>query len=156
MFRKLHEDKVERSSPEFKDARVTSCSSVFMRNGQAVAMAFKTAKKLDFGTNNAKSSERQSFSSAVYKQRPNLHAGMYKKPLEPYHPNAYRSRLPSPTIIMPYKNSSSICIGDRSSFNTHQFKTTNQNEYDAPKKAITSNTGILAEVKKYKKAIQAL
>ena len=81
---------------------------------------------------------------------------MFKKPLEPYHPNAYRSRLPSPTIVMPYKNSSSLCIGDRSSFNKRQFKTTAQNEYDQPKKAITSNTGILAEVKKHKKAIQAL
>jgi hypothetical protein len=42
-----------------------------------------------------------------------LHAGMEKKPLESYHPNAHRNRLPSPTIIMPYKNASQIVIGDR-------------------------------------------
>lgn len=50
----------------------------------------------------------------VYKVRSNLHAGMIKKPLEPYHPLAHRSRLPSPTVVMPYKNSSQIVIGDRS------------------------------------------
>jgi len=38
---------------------------------------------------------------------------MIKKPLEPYSMHAHRSRLPSPTLIMPYKNSSQIVIGDR-------------------------------------------
>jgi hypothetical protein len=51
--------------------------------------------------------------SDTFKPRANLHAGMIRKPLEPYHPNAARSRLPSPTIVMPYKNSSQIVIGDR-------------------------------------------
>ena len=49
----------------------------------------------------------------MFKQRGNLHAGMARKPLEAYHPNAHRSRLPQPTIVMPYKNSSQIVIGDR-------------------------------------------
>ncbi len=51
--------------------------------------------------------------SDMYKQRMNLHAGMARKPLGAYHPNAHRSRLPQPTIVMPYKNSSQIVIGDR-------------------------------------------
>lgn len=49
----------------------------------------------------------------IFKVRANNHAGMIDKPLEAYHPLAYRSRLPSPTIVMPYKNSSQIVIGDR-------------------------------------------
>ena len=49
----------------------------------------------------------------VFKVRQNLHAGMPRKPLEPYHPNAHRSRLSSPTVVMPYKTSSQIVIGDR-------------------------------------------
>ena len=44
--------------------------------------------------------------SATYKQRDVLHAGMAKKPLGPYNPNAQRSQLPKATIVMPYKNSS--------------------------------------------------
>jgi len=54
-----------------------------------------------------------SIDSDTFKPRANLHAGMIRKPLEPYHPNAHRSRLPSPTLVMPYKNSSQIVIGDR-------------------------------------------
>ena len=49
----------------------------------------------------------------MFKMRNNLHAGMARKPLGAYHPNAPRSRLPQATIVMPYKNSSQIVIGDR-------------------------------------------
>jgi hypothetical protein len=54
-------EKIDKSSPDFKDTRVTSCSSVFMKNGQAVCVAFKTSKKSDAGVP-VKSSERASFS----------------------------------------------------------------------------------------------
>ena len=54
---------------------------------------------------------------------------MLKKPLEPYHPNAFRSRLPQPTVVMPYKNSSQIVIGDRSTYYKRQFVSTNMNLY---------------------------
>ena len=54
-----------------------------------------------------------------------MHAGMLKKPLEPYHPFSFRSRLPQPTVVMPYKNSSQIVIGDRSSDDKRLFKTVN-------------------------------
>ena len=45
--------------------------------------------------------------------RAELHCGYEKKPLEPYHPHAYRSRLYQPSFVGPYKNSSQIVIGDR-------------------------------------------
>lgn len=51
--------------------------------------------------------------SDIFKVRPSLHAGMVQKPLERYDPLAYRSRLPSPSVVMPYKNSSQIVLGDR-------------------------------------------
>lgn len=50
----------------------------------------------------------------MYKLRNELHVGAGKKPLEPYNPNSYRSRLYQPQVTMPYKNSSQIVIGDRS------------------------------------------
>jgi len=80
----------------------------------------------------------------VFKVRPSLHAGMVEKPLEPYHPLAYRSRLPTATVVMPYKNSSQIVIGDRSSHYKRLFVTTNQNTFQQPKREITSNSGIIA------------
>ena len=85
-----------------------------------------------------------------------LHAGMLKKPLEPYSPNAHRSRLPSPTVIMPYKNSSSIMIGDRASENRRQFITSNTNSFNNPSLMNTSNGGIISEKTKWKKHLQDL
>lgn len=41
-----------------------------------------------------------------------MHTGMAKKPLMPYHPNAYRNRLMQPTIVMPNSNASQLVIGD--------------------------------------------
>ena len=73
-----------------------------------------------------------------------LHAGMVCKPLEPYHPLAYRSRLPSPTVVMPYKNSSQIVLGDRSSHYKRLFVTTNQNTFEKPRHSFSSNPGIVA------------
>lgn len=74
------------------------------------------------------------------------HTGMTKKPLSMYNPNAKRSKLPVPTIVMPYKNSSQIVIGDRSSYNKLQFRTTNQMHQQAPdlQDAVT-NGGIQAK-----------
>ena len=36
----LHEDKMRNSAYPFKDARITSCSGVLLRNGKAVCVAF--------------------------------------------------------------------------------------------------------------------
>ena len=80
-------------------------------------MAFKNGAPKPVDLNEKKLQEVTSFSQEQYKPRDNLHAGMIKKPLEPYHPNAFRSRLPLPTVVMPYKNSSSVVIGDRSTYN---------------------------------------
>jgi len=115
-----------------------------------VAIGFKApadARPKDLNKN--KSSEVTSSSFDTFKPRANLHAGMIRKPLEPYHPNAARSRLPSPTIVMPYKNSSQIVIGDRSSFNKRQFTTTHGNNFVKPVNSMTQqNPGISAEATK--------
>ena len=75
---------------------------------------------------------------------------MLKKPLEPYHPNAFRSRLPQATVVMPYKNSSQIVIGDRSSDDKRLFKTMNHLMQVKPnlENAVT-NGGILAAQTKW-------
>lgn len=46
---------------------------------------------------------------------------MNRKPLMKYNPNAPRSRLPQPSVVMPYKNSSQIVIGDRASHKPQHF-----------------------------------
>ena len=82
--------------------------------------------------------------SDTYKTRPKPHAGMGNKPLHGYDPNAYRNRLMQAEVVMPYKNSSQITIGDRSSFYSRQFVTTNSNVFTNPKQMISPNTGITA------------
>ncbi len=74
------------------------------------------------------------------------HVGMSKKPLHAYHPNAKRSQLPVATIVMPYKNSSQIVIGDRTSYNKLQMRSTNQQFQVAPDvHDSVTNGGILAQ-----------
>ena len=81
---------------------------------------------------------------------------MLKKPLEPYHPNSFRSRLPQPTVVMPYKNSSSIVIGDRSTYNKRQFVSTHMNMFVKPKPFETTNSGIVADTTQRVKYMQQL
>ena len=82
---------------------------------------------------------------------------MAKKPLMPYNANAVRSQLPKPTVVMPYKNSSQIVIGDRATLDRRQFRTTNslfQSKPDLHEK--TTNGGILAERIKWQHAHQVM
>ena len=107
MTKQLHEQKMLKSNTNFKNTRVTSGSAVLMKNGKNVCVGFRAPvddRPADPRAN--RSSEVASMSQDTFKVRANLHAGMIKKPLERYHPDAHRSRLPSPTVIMPYKNSS--------------------------------------------------
>ena len=121
----VHDKKASESAAVFKNAKITSCSRILQKNGENVALAFNNGAGKPVDLNAKRLPEVTSISQDQFKVRENLHAGMLKKPLEPYHPNAFRSRLPQPTVVMPYKNSSQIVIGDRSSHNKHHFKTVN-------------------------------
>merc|ERR1712151_144381 len=145
--RAIHNEKLNKSNANFKNTRVTSCSGVLMKNGKAVAMCFNQPPKCYKKEGDPlKSSETTSIAADMFKMRSNLHAGMARKPLGAYHPNAPRSRLPQPTIVMPYKNSSQIVIGDRSSYYKRQFVTTSANTFSGKAAPITSNPGIVSEV----------
>lgn len=137
-----HQSKINSSADLFKNTRVTSCSQVLQKNGKAVCLAFNNCAPKT--SEEKQTTDLVSFSQDHYKVREHLHAGMMKKPLEPYHPNAFRSRLPQPTVVMPYKNSSSIVIGDRSTYYKRQFLSTNQNLYGEPKQFASTNPGIIS------------
>ena len=129
---KFKQIKYEKSNPYFRDCKVTTCSHILTGiDGRSLAMAFpleKTGwKNPNSHQNMNKSSEIESLMRSTYQYHPNLHAGMMQKPLERYDPNAFRSRLPVATIVMPHKNSSQIVIGDKSSVYKRHFVTTNQN-----------------------------
>ena len=140
----------------FKNTKIASCSSILSKNGQNVCLAFSNGAPKPIDLNQKKSSETSSLSAQHFQVREQLHAGMMKKPLEPYHPNSFRSRLPKPTVVMPYKNSSQIVIGDRSTYYKRQYISTNQNTFGKPKPFETCNSGIIAEQTSRVKHLQEL
>ncbi len=102
----------------FKDTKVDSCSRILVRNGNTVAVPFsivnsKGKSLQNYKTEPGRCSEAASVYRKDYKIKPNMHVGMEKKPLVPYHPESYRSRLPVGGIIMSHKNKSVVEIGDR-------------------------------------------
>ena len=150
------EQKIAGSAPMFKNTRVVSCSRVLQKGGKSICMAFNNGTVKPTDPNANKLPEITSFAADTYQKRDTLHAGMAKKPLSIYHPNAFRSRLPQPTVVMPYKNSSSIVIGDRSTFNRRQFVSTASNHFVKPRAFETSNSGIIAAQTIRGKYLQAM
>ena len=80
----------------------------------------------------------------AYQKRAIEHCGVVKKKLCRYNPNAVRSRLPQATIVMPYKNSSQIVIGDRSNTYARRFVSNNKNMQTAYTFQNHENPGISA------------
>ena len=90
----LLNDKTMKSAAMFKNTKITSCSKILQKNGQNVCLAFSNGAAKPVDLSSKRLTEVTALSQDQYKVRENLHAGMIKKPLEPYHPNAFRSRLP--------------------------------------------------------------
>ena len=139
-----HDSKIQKSAAMFKNTRITSCSRVLLKNGKSICMGFNVGATKPVDPNASKLTENISLAAEHYKQRDTLHCGMLKKPLSTYHPNAFRNRLPQPTVVMPYKNSSSIVIGDRSTINRRQYVSMSMNTFAKPKPFESSNQGIIA------------
>ena len=134
-----HDAKISASDAMFKNTRVTSCRRALIKNGTSIAMGFNVGAPKPVNANANKPPESTSFSAEQFKQRDTLHCGMLKKPLSLYHPNAFRNRLPQPTVVMPYKNSSSIVIGDRSTMNKRQYISMSMNTFTKPRPFESSN-----------------
>ena len=141
--------KATSSSPFFRTTKVDSCQFVKTYNGVPFAVAYpqkKTGYKApNSWVNQRRSSETASHNAKTYKPVPAMHAGMRTKPLVPYDPFSYRSRLPTADFIIPYQNSSQVEIGDRSAPLKNHFKTTTGSYMAAPDlQDYTSNQGIVA------------
>jgi hypothetical protein len=149
--------KSTKSPKFFQTTRVDSCQYVSTKNGQTVAVSFpvtKTGYKApNSWANQNRSSEIVSHAGATYKVHASMHAGMPRKPLGAYHPDSYRSRLPTAEYVAPYRNASQFEIGDRTATSAKAvFRTTNQALHGA-KNIIEglTNQGIIAEKTKWHK-----
>jgi len=135
----------------FKDSKIDSCSHVLVKNGTSVAVPFdiKNSKGrglLSFKIQPSLSSEVESIYRKDYSVKPDMHVGMSKKPLVPYHPLSYRNRLPTSYVIMPHKNKSVVEIGDRGTVNRKQWVTSHMDNFNKPKTLPISNTGIISDM----------
>ena len=83
-----------------------------------------------------------------YTPYPNMHCGMGKKPLIPYDPSSYRSRLPIGGIVMSHKNKSLIEIGVGGLINRKQWASTYKDTFRWPRMTPVSNPGILSDMAK--------
>ncbi|OMJ68238.1 hypothetical protein SteCoe_34384 [Stentor coeruleus] len=149
--------KSTKSPKFFQSTRVDSCQYVATKNGQTVAVSFpvtKTGYKApNSWANQKRSSETISHSGATYRVHTDMHAGMPTKPLVPYNPNSYRSRLPSADYVAPYRNASQFEIGDRTACSAKTvFRTSNQSLLVSKNilEGLT-NQGIIAEKTKWHK-----
>jgi hypothetical protein len=135
--------KSEQTIPYFRTTRVSSCADIVRRGGHFFALPFTASKQK---ADDEKLLERRSMAHEAYQVRQNLHLGMRTKPLERYTPTAFRSRMRTEDYVMPYKNSSSIVLGDRSQKAAKHFVTTSQNFMQKPRTTYTTNAGILSEI----------
>ena len=131
----------------FADSKVGTCMHVMAKNGHTVAVPFHSPNSLD----HPQQTERRSMSHEVHRVRNLHHAGMLQKPLQPYSPLAQRSRLKTQGFVVPYKNSSTVVIGDRRFKDRRQFLTMAQNMMKVPDVPLTTNPGIISEKNRWKK-----
>lgn len=138
----MNSSKADKSVDFFKESKVDTCSYVKVIHGQPIAVAYQSSGQ--HRANDSIPIDKRSFSHDVHRIRNHLYAGMKDKPLQPYHPDAQRSRLRTEDFKIPYKNSSSVVIGDRASTYKKHFVTTAKLLLKKPKQSYTSNIGILS------------
>ncbi|KAM3128327.1 hypothetical protein pb186bvf_019570 [Paramecium bursaria] len=147
--------KNQKSAEFFKGTRVSSCSYVRVKQGNAEAVPFYEVADRTPPEHETKSTYTQSLYSDTYKVRPNLHVGSATKLLEPYHPEAFRNRLPIADAPILTKNASQVELGERHFNVKRHFLSTAANVYgNFGKFGNVTNPGILSEKTKWHHHLQ--
>ena len=138
----------------FNNSRVGSCSYVLVKNGQCLAMPFSIINRRGRGLNHFKTipekmATNKSTYMADYITVGNMHCGMAKKPLVPYDPESYRSRLPINGIVSGAAiNRSYLELGNSNLINRKQWKSTYKDSYRRPELVPVTNLGIASDMAK--------
>ena len=140
----------EKTHQFFKNSKIESCSHVLVKNGQTLAIPYNIVNQKGNGLTHyktipMKSSELMSIYRKDYSIKPHLHCGMKNKPLEPYNPTSYRSRLPNTDYVISHKNKSSFEIGNPNTVSRKQWVSTTKDYYQTPVFLPICNTGILSD-----------
>ncbi|CAJ1461585.1 unnamed protein product [Effrenium voratum] len=93
--------------------------------------------------------------AAQFREMPYCYASMDRKPLMPYTPNAFRSRLAVDDAPVPYKNSSTIEFDDGiHTCHKRRFQTTNMTFYTGEPCDPRSNQGVIADHTRFRRFMQ--
>ena len=133
-------------------SKVGSTTGIVTHCGQVLAKPHKVAVKPVQARRNVLTSEyRQQF-----KPRVAQHAGRANKPLAPYAPDAYRSRLDHSAHVAISRNASNVHFdGGLSVVHKRRFKTTHQLSYTGEPVDWRSNQGVLSlNTKLYRKSLE--
>eukprot|EP00440_Ansanella_granifera_P067626 gb/GFBE01073361.1/.p1 GENE.gb/GFBE01073361.1/~~gb/GFBE01073361.1/.p1 ORF type:complete len:189 (+),score=22.63 gb/GFBE01073361.1/:1-567(+) len=94
--------------------------------------------------------------AARFREMPYCYASMDRKPLMPYDPNAFRSRLAVDDAPVPYKNSSTIEFSDGiHTCHKRRFQTTNSTFYTGEPCDPRSNAAVIADEVRFRRFMQA-
>lgn len=140
-----------RTHPYFYNTKVGSCSYVIVNNNQTKAITFNIRNSKGNGLNHFKKmpkklEELKTIYNKDYKQIPELHCGMSKKPLMPYDPKCSRNRLPLYGVVMGMNNRSYFTIGNSNFINRKQWCSSYKDNYKWPKILPINNPGISSDI----------
>eukprot|EP00933_Yihiella_yeosuensis_P061087 TRINITY_DN63915_c0_g1_i1.p1 TRINITY_DN63915_c0_g1~~TRINITY_DN63915_c0_g1_i1.p1 ORF type:complete len:235 (-),score=26.30 TRINITY_DN63915_c0_g1_i1:381-983(-) len=95
--------------------------------------------------------------AARFREMPYCYASMDRKPLMPYHPNAFRSRLAIEDCPVPYKNASTIDFNDGiHTCRKRRFVTTNSVHFGGEPCDPRTNQGVISEEVRFRRFMQDL
>eukprot|EP00742_Colponemidia_sp_Colp-10_P001584 GILJ01001703.1.p1 GENE.GILJ01001703.1~~GILJ01001703.1.p1 ORF type:complete len:196 (+),score=25.49 GILJ01001703.1:168-755(+) len=143
----------------FENTKVKSSQKIVMHNGQPVAIPFPhkaTGYKAKNSYENMPRTEGTSSYRRDFTQKREFHTGMKEKPLEPYNPNALRSRLWVEPLKIPVFNASQIKMKAGHHVASRRFVTNHKNEHCADTVDPTTNQGIVSMKTKFRHHMQAL
>ena len=136
----------------YKKARVGSARKIIVRNGIPKAICYDIRNNRGQKLNHYKYTMTKKKENKTIYQKDycspyiSMHVGMDKKPLLPYDPNCFRSRLNEDLDFKIMHNKSNIDLGSSNLINRKQFTSTYRDSFQKPFRSFQSNQGINSDL----------
>lgn len=138
----------------FKGSKVGSATGYIPVAGMVLAVPHKKKSAIAAAQNRFDAAAEYQHK---FREQPYCYCSMDSKPLVPYDPLAYRSRLSVEDAPVPYKNASVVDFHDGiHTCHKKRFVTTHQTHFTGLPCDPRSNQGVLSENTKFRKKQQAM
>eukprot|EP00747_Dinoflagellata_sp_TGD_P163641 gnl/TRDRNA2_/TRDRNA2_182525_c0_seq1.p1 gnl/TRDRNA2_/TRDRNA2_182525_c0~~gnl/TRDRNA2_/TRDRNA2_182525_c0_seq1.p1 ORF type:complete len:184 (+),score=19.53 gnl/TRDRNA2_/TRDRNA2_182525_c0_seq1:76-552(+) len=136
-----------------RGSKVGSSTGYLCVAGTILAIPHSTSRSKSTPATTRTRFDANSEHAVQFREMPHCYASMDRKPLVPYDPNSYRSRLAIDDAPVPFKNASSIEFGNSiHTCHKRRFLTTSQVSYTGEPCDPRSNQGMVAESSKFNRA----